>query len=132
MSVDLGTDLALQDAFDPLFLVTSGPRLVVLAVYRRWTTDPNTVAGSLIYKGRCRDVRHLIGSRGDPTTDAGWERGLAECAKEDERVDTVTATLTRSRDRKVLHLRGLITVSGKIQTLVISFPDLLPEVILGQ
>ena len=133
--IDWGTDLSLLDSLPASFpLIGPGdPRLVINAVYRRWTTDPNSEAGRRIYASQCRDVRQLLGARFDRAFLAGWERDLAETAKADDRVGGVVATLTPSSDRKVLTLRAAITVGTTTSTLILPITSpLLPEVTIGQ
>jgi hypothetical protein len=131
---DWGTDLLLVDAFPATFplLGPGDPRLVVHAVFRRWTTDPNSEAGRRIYAGKCRDVRQLLGARFDRAILAGWERDLVETAREDDRVGGAVAQLAPSSDRKVLTLRAQIAVGASTSTLILPITSpLLPRIVVN-
>lgn len=130
-----GTDLSLLDSFPATFPVIGpgSPRLVVEAVYRRWTTSPTSEAGRRAYESQCRDVRQLLGARMDRAILASWEHDLQETAKIDERVADVVVTLRQSSDRKILTLRAAITVGTTTSTLILPITSpLLPEVTIGQ
>ena len=132
---DWGTDLMLLDSFPATFTVIGpgDPRLVLYAVYRRWTTSPTSEAGRRIYDSQCRDVHALLGARTSRAILASWEHDLEEVAKVDERVAEVVVKLEPSGDRKVLTLRAAITVGTTTSTLILPITSpLLPEVTIGQ
>lgn len=129
---DLGTDFSLgPDGLAPLFPTISGPLLVAQAIYRRWTTSAASEAGRRIYGGECADLRDLLGSRADATTDKGWEQRLRQLARADERVEDCAVTLTRTDSGKRVTVRAQLTISGQAIQMVIALPDLTTEVILG-
>lgn len=129
MSASYGQDLSLVQGFPQLFPTLEGSALVLQAVYRRWTTPPDTEAGRRIYGSQCRDIRQLMAMRFDGAILAGWESDLAEIARHDDRVDACTVTLTGSKSTKTLTLTALITVGQVTSTLVIPFDTFEPEIL---
>lgn len=135
---DFGTELLLFDAFSPRFGTASGEVLVLASLYRRWTTDPASPPGRNIYKGRCQDLRLLLGSRQDPARLVSLARTYAACAREDPRVNEAVCVFEfRPQPENPLNGRRLVfkaTVAlktGANLTMLIPFDNLTPEVLRG-
>lgn len=130
MAVEYGQDLLLLDAFGDTFARGSGPALVMAGVYRRWTTDPASVAGQLVYQAQCRDIRHLLGVHYDQARLIGWARELAELAKEDERVDDCAVVFEANPEARVLTLKAAVQPSiGPAFRFVIPFDSFEPSLL---
>ena len=125
---DYGTTLDLLDAFSPLFPSISGPMVVVQAVYRRWTTDPTSYAGKVVYKSKCRNIKDLLASRMNAGSLASWELDLPRVACYDERVRRCVVTLVGSKALRTLTLEASITVGTEDFRMVIPFDTFEPEI----
>lgn len=126
-----GSDFLLLDALDPLFALVSGPQLVLAAVYRRWTTNPDGEDGARIYAGRCRDIRQLLQARYDAAVLTSWQQDLAQLAKDDERVDDCAVIFDQGAQGRTVKMRGNIQpADGSTPfAFVIPFDTFKPEVL---
>ena len=104
---NVGTDLDLGPSGFPVhFPVVSGRRNLLLAFFRRVTTDPTTEAGQEIYGGRCMDLRLLVAGRLDPSRRGDIERQISRVAQHDDRIAGTTAKITLNAAAKTLTVTG--------------------------
>ncbi len=130
---DFGTDLALgPGGFASSMPTVSGRSNLLLALYRRCTTDPNSTAGKQIYGGKCADIRLWLAS--PLATGAGSTLGqmLVKAVRADERVSDATATVTIDAPNKRLAASLTITPSqGPAFSFVLSFDSVTVEILDG-
>ena len=134
MIPDFGTDFLVFDEMPPDFRLSTGDMLVLAAVYRRWTTDPDSVAGARIYKGRCRDIRRLLAARYNLARLTALATELGQVARDDERVDDASAVFESDPAGRTVRLRGEVRPVGDAAAIrfVIPFDSFKPEVLLGR
>lgn len=132
MAVNYGTDLELAAAFGPTFPLASGRRNLIRALFRRWTTDPESEAGREIYGGRCMDLRRFAAGKLDPTRTGFIGQQVARTAQYDDRVSDCTATAAFSFSAKTLRVEAKVTpADGPTFPLVIVTDGITAEVLDG-
>lgn len=128
--VNYGVDLELADQFSTTFPTASGLRNLIRALFRRWTTDPESEAGIAIYSGKCIDVRRFMAGRIDVTRTSYIAQSVARVAQHDDRVDDCTATASFAPSLKTLRIQAKVTPStGPTFDLILATDGVTAEVL---